>query len=98
MQLDHITQQCFINMEGKQQHMDHKEMSDPLCMSKITSYLSCGIPQFIFNKLQETYKLLKQKNYKMLSSKVLEDQWYDYYLRDDATTNATGSYYSRVFS
>ena len=30
MQLDHITQQCFINMEGKQQRMDHKEMSDPL--------------------------------------------------------------------
>ena len=61
MQLDHITQQCFINIEGKQQHMDHKEMPDPLCMSKITSYLSCEIPQLILNKLQETYNNIETK-------------------------------------
>ena len=57
MQLDHITQECFINIKGKQQHMDHKEMPDPLCTSKITSYLSCEIPQFILKKLQETYNI-----------------------------------------
>ena len=61
MQLDHITQQCFINIEGKQQHMGHKEMPNPLCTSKITSYLSCEISQFILNKLQETYNNIETK-------------------------------------
>lgn len=61
MQLDHITQQCFINIEGKQQHMGHKEMPDPLCTPKITSYLSCEIPEFILNKLEETYNNIETK-------------------------------------
>ena len=54
MQLDNITQRCFINMEGKQQHMDHKEMSDPLNVRQmITSYLSCEIPQFILTSYRK---------------------------------------------
>ena len=41
--------------------MGHKEMPDPLCTSKITSYLSCEIPEFILNKLQETYNNIETK-------------------------------------
>ena len=87
MQLDYITQQCFINMEGQQQHMDHKEMSDALCVRQRLPVMWDTTVHYKPIKEKETYK----RTTKCWAVKFLKTNGI-YYLQDNATSNATGSY------